>query len=72
MSAAALEQELGGRAEPTAEQGAYRGSFAPNGAGAAQVDARELDVPIYAVDAVVRRSEALQLTTVAQRAKARQ
>jgi NADH-quinone oxidoreductase subunit G len=69
---AALEQELGGRAEPTAEQGAYRGSFAPNGAGAAQVDARELDVPIYAVDAVVRRSEALQLTTVAQRAKARQ
>ena len=29
-------------------------------------------MPIYAIDAVVRRSEALQLTTVAQRAKARQ
>jgi NADH-quinone oxidoreductase subunit G len=73
---AALEQELGGRAEPTAEQGAYQGSFAPNGAekGAAgsKVDSREVDVPIYAIDAVVRRSEALQLTTLAQRAKAAQ
>jgi NADH-quinone oxidoreductase subunit G len=70
---AALEQELGGRPEPAVQQGAYDGSFAPNGAdkaGASKVDSRELDVPIYAVDAVVRRSEALQLTVLAQRAKA--
>jgi NADH-quinone oxidoreductase subunit G len=74
---AALERELGGRAEPTAEQRAYQGTFAPNGgdrpgAGASKFDLRELDVPIYAIDAVVRRSEALQLTSVALRAKAPQ
>jgi NADH-quinone oxidoreductase subunit G len=74
---AALEQELGGRAEATAEHGAYKGSFAPNGAdkgGAppSTIDAGELDVPIYAIDAVVRRSEALQLTVVLGRAKAAQ
>ncbi len=74
---AALEQELGGRTEPTAEHGAYKGSFAPNGADKGSVppsklDSLELDVPIYAIDAVVRRSEALQLTAVAQRAKAAQ
>jgi NADH-quinone oxidoreductase subunit G len=70
---AVLEQEIGGRAEATAEQGAYRGSFSPDGAGkAAAVDERELDVPIYAVDALVRRSEPLQLTAAAQRAKAPQ
>jgi NADH-quinone oxidoreductase subunit G len=64
--AAELEHELGGKPERGAER--YRGSFAASGAGAAQaVDARELDVPIYAVDALVRRSEPLQLTELAQR-----
>jgi NADH-quinone oxidoreductase subunit G len=71
----ALERELGGRAAPTPEQGAYTGNFVPNGSakvGASEIAPRELDVPIYAVDAVVRRSEALQLTAAAQRAKAGQ
>ena len=62
---AALEQELGGRPELTPER--YRGSFAASGNGAAYaVDARALDVPIYAVDALVRRSEPLQLTALAK------
>jgi NADH-quinone oxidoreductase subunit G len=67
---AALEQEIG-VIDPTPEKGAYRGSF---GVGAPpppepMVQASELDVPIYSVDAVVRRSEPLQQTTAAQRAK---
>jgi len=62
---AALEQELGGRPESKPER--YRGSFAASGNGAAYaVDARALDVPIYAVDALVRRSEPLQLTALAK------
>jgi NADH-quinone oxidoreductase subunit G len=71
----ALERELGGLVELTPELGAYKGSFAPDlstAAGVDEVDSRELDVPIYAIDAVVRRSEALQLTAVAQRAQAAQ
>jgi NADH-quinone oxidoreductase subunit G len=63
---AELEQELGGRPELGAER--YRGGFAASGSGGAHaLDARELDVPIYAVDALVRRSEPLQLTELAQR-----
>jgi NADH-quinone oxidoreductase subunit G len=67
---AALEQEIG-VVDPTAEKGAYRGSFAVGAARSSEppVQLRELDVPIYSVDAVVRRSEPLQQTTVAQRAK---
>ncbi|HVS24346.1 MAG TPA: molybdopterin-dependent oxidoreductase, partial [Gammaproteobacteria bacterium] len=62
---AALEQELGGRPELTPER--YRGSFAASGNGGAYaVDASTLDVPIYAVDALVRRSEPLQLTALAK------
>jgi NADH-quinone oxidoreductase subunit G len=61
-----LERELGGRPALGVER--YRGSFAASGAGDAHAtDARELDVPIYAVDAVVRRSEPLQHTELAQR-----
>jgi NADH-quinone oxidoreductase subunit G len=63
---AELEHELGGRPELGAER--YRGGFAASGSGGAHaLDARELDVPIYAVDALVRRSEPLQLTELAQR-----
>jgi NADH-quinone oxidoreductase subunit G len=63
---AALEHELGGQPAVGAER--YRGSFAAaGGSGAYAVDARELDVPIYAVDALVRRSEPLQHTELAQR-----
>jgi NADH-quinone oxidoreductase subunit G len=61
---AALEQELGGRIEPKLER--YRGSFAASGGGGYAVDTRELDVPIYAIDALVRRSEPLQLTALAK------
>jgi NADH-quinone oxidoreductase subunit G len=62
---AALEQELGGRSAPRPER--YRGSFAASGGGGAfAVDARELDVPIYAIDALVRRSEPLQHTALAK------
>jgi len=43
----------------------YRGSFAPGG-GAVGAALAELDVPIYAIDAVVRRSAALQATVLAQ------
>jgi len=65
---AALERELGGRdLSPT--EGAYRGSFTPTG-GSVRVDVAELDVPIYAVDAVVRRSAALQDTVLGRGAKA--
>ena len=69
---AALERELGGRAAPGAEHNAYRGAFAPSAERAA-VDAAaraEIDVGIYAVDGVVRRSEALQETALAKRARA--
>ena len=62
---AELEHELGGRPEIGAER--YRGSFTARAGGDADaLDARELDVPIYAVDALVRRSEPLQLTELAQ------
>jgi NADH-quinone oxidoreductase subunit G len=66
---AALEHEIG-VVEPTSERGAYRGSFAVGGSSASEtVRAGELDVPIYAVDALVRRSEPLQQTALAVRAK---
>ena len=61
---AALERELGGRAMPRGEHNAYRGSFAPKLA-PAELDGAELDVPIYAIDAVVRRAIALQQTRLA-------
>jgi NADH-quinone oxidoreductase subunit G len=67
---ASLEQEIG-VIDPTTERGAYRGDFAVNKTRATDVSvsASELDVPMYSVDAVVRRSEPLQQTAVAQRAK---
>ncbi|HEX5049202.1 MAG TPA: NADH-quinone oxidoreductase subunit NuoG [Gammaproteobacteria bacterium] len=68
----ALERELGGRGAPGAEHNSYRGTFAPS-AERAPIDAAaraEIDVGIYAVDGVVRRSEALQDTVLAKRARA--
>jgi NADH-quinone oxidoreductase subunit G len=65
---AALERELGG-VTLEGSVGEYRGSFAPAG-GTAQADAAELDVPIYGIDAVVRRSAALQQTVLAGGAQA--
>jgi NADH-quinone oxidoreductase subunit G len=68
---AALERELGGRGSPDAEHNAYRGSFAPSAERSA-VDAAagaEIDVGIYAVDGVVRRSQALQETALAKQAR---
>ena len=57
--AAKVERELDGATTDTA----YKGSFAPGGrAPAGAVPA--LDVPIYAVDALVRRSEPLQETVL--------
>jgi NADH-quinone oxidoreductase subunit G len=63
---AALERELGNRAKPEPGQTEYHGAFEPS-AGAGRVDGAELDVPIYAVDAVVRRSAALQQTALGRR-----
>jgi NADH-quinone oxidoreductase subunit G len=69
---AELERDLGEAAEVKAEQGAYSGDFAPSASNVqpAEAELAGLDVPIYAVDPLVRRSEALQLTTIARRAKA--
>ena len=52
--------------EPSAT--AYRGSFGVSAGAAGEVG--QLEVPIYAVDAVVRRSTALQQTALARGAQA--
>ena len=69
---AALERELGGRGEPGDEHNTYRGSFTPRAERAPLEPAAraEIDVGIYAVDCVVRRSEPLQETALAGRARA--
>ena len=56
----ALANELGESASTTRYTGRFRPSTAP-----ADVDVAALDVPIYAVDAVVRRGPALQRTAAA-------
>jgi NADH-quinone oxidoreductase subunit G len=61
---AELERELGNARELAPGDTLYKGSFAPNGRAAA-VGGVQLDVPIYAVDALVRRSEPLQETVLA-------
>jgi NADH-quinone oxidoreductase subunit G len=79
--AAALERELGSRGAPAQDHNTYRGrhevSFghragapvdaADTAAITAVTGAEAIDVPIYAVDAIVRRSEPLQHTAVARR-----
>jgi NADH-quinone oxidoreductase subunit G len=57
--AAEVERALDGAAGDTA----YKGSFAPNGRAAPKADT-SLDVPIYAIDMLVRRSEPLQETVL--------
>jgi NADH-quinone oxidoreductase subunit G len=66
--AAALEQELGGEGVLRGAEEAYHGSFAAS-AESVVVDRAVLDVPIYSVDAVVRRSQPLQETAVAHGAQ---
>ncbi len=60
-----LEREIGARSAPVAADAPYSGDFSPSLENAA-VDARDLDVPIYAVDPIVRRSEPLQQTAIAR------
>jgi NADH-quinone oxidoreductase subunit G len=60
---AALERELGDARGLAATDTRYAGSFPANGR-AAPVGGTVLDVPIYAVDALVRRSEPLQATVL--------
>ena len=63
-----LEEVRSAVGEPAAEAG-YRGDSAiakPNGA---DDPAGDIDVPIYDVDYVVRRADALQLTQEARRAR---
>jgi NADH-quinone oxidoreductase subunit G len=62
--AAALEAELGDVRTLAAADTQYRGSFAPSGHAAPSGDFA-LDVPIYAIDALVRRSLPLQETVLA-------
>jgi NADH-quinone oxidoreductase subunit G len=65
---AALEQALGG--QPNLAAGyTYESSFAPS-LESSSVDARDVDVPMYCVDAIVRRSDALQQTSIARGAPA--
>ncbi|HEY9182113.1 MAG TPA: molybdopterin-dependent oxidoreductase, partial [Gammaproteobacteria bacterium] len=58
-----LERELGALREIDPADTVYKGSFAANGR-AAPVSSAGLDVPIYAIDPVVRRAEALQETVL--------
>jgi hypothetical protein len=51
--------------DPAFQPNAYSSEFAPS-VEAAHVASHEVDVPIYSVDAVVRRSLALQQTVLAQ------
>jgi NADH-quinone oxidoreductase subunit G len=60
---AELERELGAARELQPGEGQYKGSFAANGRGA-PIPGAALDVPIYAIDALVRRAEALQDTVL--------
>jgi NADH-quinone oxidoreductase subunit G len=60
---AELERELDGALAPSDTQ--YKGAFAPNGR-VASTAGLVLDVPIYAIDALVRRAEPLQETVLGQ------
>jgi NADH-quinone oxidoreductase subunit G len=64
--AADLERELDGARELSPADTQYKGSFAPT-ARAAAVAVSDLDVPIYAIDALVRRSAPLQETVLGQK-----
>jgi NADH-quinone oxidoreductase subunit G len=60
-----LERELDGARALSPDETQYKGSFSPHPNGAASTaDALALDVPIYAIDALVRRSQPLQETVL--------
>jgi NADH-quinone oxidoreductase subunit G len=62
---AELERELGDARDLAPSEAQYKGTFAPQTHGAAaRADSRALDVPIYAIDALVRRSQPLQETVL--------
>ena len=58
-----LASELGEARNLDPADTSYKGSFAANGR-AVTMSSADLDVPIYAIDAVVRRAEALQQTVL--------
>jgi len=64
-----LERELDGAGNLAPAETQYKGAFAPGARAPAQADV-SLDVPIYAVDAVVRRSEPLQDTVLGRQGAA--
>jgi hypothetical protein len=64
--AADLERELDGARELSPADTQYKGSFTAT-ARAAAVAVSDLDVPIYAIDALVRRSAPLQETVLGQK-----
>ncbi len=66
---AELERELGAARELQPGDTEYKGSFAAQARGAS-VAAGALDVPIYAIDALVRRAEALQETVLGRQGAA--
>ena len=60
-----LERELDGARALSPDETQYKGSFAPQTQGAATpADTATLDVPIYEIDALVRRSQPLQETVL--------
>jgi len=60
-----LEAEIGSARGLSPAETQYKGSFAPGGR-EEPADDSALDVPIYAIDALVRRSEPLQETVLAR------
>jgi NADH-quinone oxidoreductase subunit G len=67
--AADLERELDGAGQLAPTDTHYKGAFAPGARAPAQTDG-SLDVPIYAVDALVRRSAPLQETVLGRQGAA--
>jgi NADH-quinone oxidoreductase subunit G len=67
---AELERELGAERDLSRDETQYRGGFSPSARSAVAVTGVELDVPIYAIDALVRRAEALQETVLGRQGAA--
>ena len=64
-----VEREIGEAANLAPADTQYKGSFAPNGR-AVRAGGEALDVPIYAIDALVRRSQPLQETVLGEQGAA--
>jgi NADH-quinone oxidoreductase subunit G len=64
-----VERELGEACQLAAAETQYKGSFVPTGR-AVPSEGVVLDVPIYAIDALVRRSEPLQETVLGRQGAA--